>query len=184
MKRCKWTAAITDEEYLRYHDEEWSEPLTDDRDLFELLSLEGAQAGLSWQTILKKRTNYRKCFINFDLEKVGKLRKKDIAKILDQGGVVKHSGKIKSVISNAIAFKKVINEFGSLHEYFQFYLNDVDVFDPLVTQTPISPASTMISKDMKKRGFNFVGPTVIQAFLQASGLYKAHDSGCFKHIVR
>ena len=134
MRRCKWTESITDEEYLKYHDEEWSEPLTEDRDLFELLCLEGAQAGLSWLTILKKRKNYRKVFCDFDLEKVGKLGDKNIQNILEKGGVVKHSGKIKSVITNAIACKKVISEFGSLLTYFKSFLGGIDIHDPTVTQ--------------------------------------------------
>lgn len=131
MKRCKWTATIKDEEYLEYHDKEWSgAPLTKGRDLFELLCLEGAQAGLSWQTILKKRKNYRKVFKNFDIESVVKMNVGDV----DMTGIVKHHGKVKSVIQNALSAQTVVGEFGSLHAFFKNLLEGVDVCDPAVTQ--------------------------------------------------
>ena len=141
MKRCKWTTNITDEEYLQYHDEEWSEPHTDDRDLFELLCLEGAQAGLSWQTILKKRKNYRKFFKNFDINSVSNMQDSDVNKILLSDGVVRHQGKLGSVVKNSIAAKKVIEEFGSLYSYFRSFIADVDITDPSITQAYVTPPS-------------------------------------------
>jgi DNA-3-methyladenine glycosylase I len=135
IQRCKWTSRITDEEYLKYHDEEWSEPHTDDRALFELLCLEGAQAGLSWQTILKKRKNYRRVFHNFHIDSLLTLGDSDLNTILSSGGVVKHFGKIKSVVQNAAASKKIIKEFGTLYAYFSSFLTDINVSDPSITQS-------------------------------------------------
>lgn len=178
--RCAWASKITDPEYLEYHDLEWSVPITDDVALFELLCLEGAQSGLSWITILKKREMYRKHFCRFDFRKIAQMKETAVGDILAKGGVVRHLGKIKSVFDNAKAVLKLLTEFPSLHAYFQTVLVGVDVRDPGITQTPVSEASVRVSKDLKKRGFNFVGPTTMQAFLQASGLFQAHDRGCFK----
>ena len=183
VNRCKWCEKITDEEYLQYHDDEWSgEPLQSDRDVFELLCLEGAQSGLSWKTILKKRLKYKEVYSNFNIVSCADMTQKDLDRILDSGSVVRHKGKIKSVVVNATASKLIVQEFGSLFKYFEHMLEGVDCSSLQISQVPVSEASTKISKDLKKRGFAFVGPTTVQAFLQASGLFRAHDSHCFKFI--
>ena len=138
VSRCKWTTNIKDEEYIAYHDEEWGTPLTADRDLFELLCLEGAQAGLSWQTILKKRKNYRLSFDNFDIAKIVKFTDARVNTILASGGVVKHIGKIQSVVANAKATQVLLTEFKSLHRYFTSQLEGVDIADPAVTQVYVT----------------------------------------------
>ena len=181
VSRCKWAQTIKDEEYLEYHDTVWGTPVRDDRSLFELLTLEGAMAGLSWLTILKKRNHYRREYHNFDVEKVCSMSLKDLDKILARGNVVKHNGKINSVVVNASACKDLIDEFGSISRYFEEMLDGENTSDLSITTAPVSDIARTISKNLKKRGFSFVGPTTVQSFLQASGFFKCHDSQCFRY---
>jgi len=181
VSRCKWAQNIKDQEYLEYHDKEWSTSVRDDRSIFELLTLEGAMAGLSWLTILKKRNSYRREYKDFDIGKVSKMTEKDAQEIFTRGDVVKHSGKIKSVIINANACVDLIAEYGSLAAYFDDMLEGEDTTDLTVTTAPVSDIAKSISKDLKKRGFSFVGPTTVQSFLQASGFFQSHDNQCFRY---
>jgi DNA-3-methyladenine glycosylase I len=180
--RCRW--AGDDPLYQQYHDREWGVPNADDDSLFEFLILEGAQAGLAWITVLRKREGYRKAFDDFDARKISRYSDKKIEKLLENPDIIRNRLKVKSARSNAKAFLAVQNEFGS----FAYYLwNHVD-FKPLQNQCQSMsevPAETelsrAISKDMKKRGFNFVGPTIIYAFMQATGMVNDHTTDCFRH---
>ena len=181
-KRCFWASGLDDPEYIRYHDEEWGRPVHDDRHLFEMLILEGAQAGLSWSTILHKRANYRKLFAAFDPKKVARFDARKRAALMQDAGIVRNRLKIDSTITNAQAFLQVQKEFGS----FDKYLWDFVEGKPLVATRARAerlPASTelsdRISKDLKKRGFRFVGSTIIYAFLQAVGVVNDHSRECF-----
>jgi DNA-3-methyladenine glycosylase I len=181
-KRCFWASGLEDPDYIRYHDEEWGRPSHDDRHLFELLILEGAQAGLSWSTILHKRANYRKAFAAFDPKKVARFDDKRRAVLMKDAGIVRNRLKIESAVTNAQAFLQVQKEFGSFDRYLWNYVEG----KPLVTARERAerlPASTdlsdRISKDLKKRGFRFVGTTIIYAFLQAVGVVNDHSSECF-----
>ena len=181
VSRCKWAQNIKDTEYLEYHDKEWGTPVRDDRSLFELLTLEGAMAGLSWLTILKKRNHYRREYKNFDIEKVSHMTQKELEQILVRGDVVKHGGKIRSVVVNACACKDLIEEYGSIAKYFEDMLDGEDVSDLSITTAPVSEVAKSISKNLKKRGFSFVGPTTVQSFLQATGFFQCHDEECFRY---
>jgi DNA-3-methyladenine glycosylase I len=181
-KRCMWASGLEDPEYIRYHDEEWGRPSHDDRHLFEMITLEGAQAGLSWSTILHKRANYRKVFAAFDPKKVARFDAKRRAVLMNDAGIVRNRLKIDSTVTNAQAFLQVQKEFGS----FDRYLWDVVDGKPIVdirSSGERLPASTdlsdQISKDLKKRGFRFVGTTIIYAFLQAVGVVNDHSRECF-----
>ena len=179
--RCWWPG--TDEEYLRYHDEEWGEKVTDDFRLFEKICLEGFQAGLSWLTILRKRENFRAAFARFDFNKVAKFDEKDVERLVLDAGIVRHRGKILSTINNAGRALELLAEFGSLHAYFL-------QFQPAPRKGGLDYATAMsfttteesraLSKDLKKRGWSFVGPTTCYAFMQAMGLVNDHLDGCFK----
>ena len=181
-KRCWWASNLNDPEYVRYHDEEWGRPSHDDRHLFEMLILEGAQAGLSWSTILHKRANYQKAFAAFDPKKVARFDAKRRAALLQDAGIVRNRLKIESAVSNAQAFLEVQKEFGSFDRYLWAFVDG----KPIVAIRPAGarlPASTdssdRISKDLKKRGFRFVGTTIIYAFLQAVGVVNDHSRECF-----
>jgi DNA-3-methyladenine glycosylase I len=181
-KRCSWASGLDDPEYIQYHDEEWGRPVHDDRHLFEMLTLEGAQAGLSWSTILHKRANYRKSFVSFDPKKVARFDAQRRAALMNDAGIVRNRLKIDSTVTNAQAFLELQIEFGS----FDRYLWDFVDGKPVVTIRPRAerlPASTelsdLISKDLKKRGFRFVGSTIIYAFLQAVGVVNDHGRDCF-----
>jgi len=181
-KRCFWASGLNDPEYIRYHDEEWGRPVHDDRHLFEMLTLEGAQAGLSWSTILHKRANYRKLFAAFDPKKVARFDARKRAALMQDAGIVRNRLKIDSTITNAQAFLQVQKEFGSFDGYLWDFVNG----KPLVAARARGerlPASTelsdRISKDLKKRGFRFVGSTIIYAFLQAVGVVNDHSRECF-----
>jgi DNA-3-methyladenine glycosylase I len=181
-KRCSWASGLDDPEYIQYHDEEWGRPVHDDRHLFEMLTLEGAQAGLSWSTILHKRANYRKSFASFDPKKVARFDAQRRAALVNDAGIVRNRLKIDSTVTNAQAFLELQKEFGS----FDRYLWDFVDGKPVVTIRPRTerlPASTelsdLISKDLKKRGFRFVGSTIIYAFLQAVGVVNDHGRDCF-----
>ena len=181
MKRCGW--ARNDLE-IHYHDTEWGVPLHDDRGLFEFLILEGAQAGLSWDTILAKRENYRKAFDNFDPTRVAKYTEAKQAKLLENLGIIRNRLKIASAIANAKAFLKVQKEFGSFDAYIWSFVGGkpIDVnrknMGDIPAKTEISDA---LSKDLKKRGFNFVGSTIMYAFMQATGMVNDHAASCFRY---
>lgn len=180
--RCEWCGS--DSLYISYHDNEWGVPVHDDRLLFEFLVLEGAQAGLSWLTILKKRENYRKAFSYFDCEKIVEYGDTDVARLLSDAGIVRNRLKIESVIKNARGVLGIKEEFGSLDSYFWRYVEDAPIQNmwktmaDLPVETEISKA---MSKDLKKRGFNFVGPTICYAFMQAVGMVNDHTVDCFRY---
>ena len=181
MKRCAWP---TNDLAIAYHDNEWGVPLHDDRGLFEFLILEGAQAGLSWDTILCKREAYRKAFDNFDPAKVARYNEAKCGKLLVNDGIIRNRLKIASAVSNAKAFLKVQKEFGSFDKYiWQFVggrpiVNKVRGHGDVPAKTDVSDA---VSKDLKKRGFNFVGSTIMYAFMQATGMVNDHMITCFRY---
>ena len=172
--RCWW--AGTDPLYVGYHDTEWGFPVTDDVRLFEKLSLEGFQAGLSWLTILRKRENFRSAFVGFDFQKVAEFGAGDVARLLDDAGIIRHRGKIEATINNAAQTLDLIDEFGSLAAYVWTYAPDRP--EAPVDIPSITPESTAMSKDLKRRGWRFVGPTTVYAFMQAMGLVNDHLDGC------
>ena len=181
MKRCTWPG---NELAIRYHDEEWGVPLHDDQKLFEFLILEGAQAGLSWDTILRKRENYRKAFDDFDVNKVARYTDKKIEKLLQNEGIIRNRLKVASAVSNAKAFLKVQDEFGSFDRYIWSFLDGKPIVNKWTKtgQVPgTSPESDLISKELKKRGFNFVGTTIMYAHMQATGMVNDHLVSCFSY---
>lgn len=180
--RCAWCAA--DEGYRAYHDTEWGRPVADDRTLFEKICLEGFQSGLSWLTILRKRENFRRAFANFDVEIVSRFTENDVARLLADAGIIRHAGKIRSTINNAARAIELKAEFGTLAAYFWRYEPDAATlptsFDwESLRRETTSAQSIALSKDLKKRGWSFVGPTTCQAFLQAMGLLNHHIDGCW-----
>jgi DNA-3-methyladenine glycosylase I len=181
QKRCAWASGL-DPDYTRYHDEEWGRPVHDDRHLFEMLILEGAQAGLSWSTILRKRDNYRRSFASFDPKKVARFDAKRRATLLKDAGIVRNRLKIDSTVTNAQSFLDVQKEFGSFDRYLWAFVEGRAVVNgrPAGERLPASTElSDRISKDLKKRGFRFVGSTIIYAFLQAVGVVNDHSRDCF-----
>ena len=181
--RCKWAESVS-LEYIRYHDEEWGVPAYDDRTQFEFLILEGAQAGLSWSTILNKREGYRKLFADFDPEKVARFTKKRVEKLLLDPAIVRNRLKVESAVSNAKAFLKVQEEFGSFRDYIWGFVDGKPIQNRFRKDSDIpatSPESDALSKDLKKRGFKFVGSTIIYAHMQATGMVNDHVTGCFRH---
>jgi DNA-3-methyladenine glycosylase I len=172
--RCWW--AGSDPLYVAYHDTEWGFPVTDDSRLFEKLCLEGFQAGLSWLTILRKRENFRSAFAGFDFRKVTGFGEADVARLLVDAGIVRHRGKIEATINNAQRAVELIDEFGSLAGYVWNYAPDRP--EPPLDLPSITPESTAMSKDLKHRGWRFVGPTTVYAFMQAMGLVNDHLAGC------
>ena len=181
-ERCAWPG--TDPLYIAYHDEEWGIPLHDDKRLFEMLLLEGAQAGLSWITILRKRENYRKAFDKFDPKKIARYDRKKIKSLLANKGIVRNRLKIAAAIQNAQAYLAVQKEFGSFDKYiWQFVGGRTKRNSPtdLKTILPNSPESDAMSKDLKKRGFSFVGSTICYAFMQAVGMVDDHTANCFRY---
>jgi DNA-3-methyladenine glycosylase I len=161
--RCHWCSATP--EYVEYHDKDWGFPVTDDRRLFEKLSLEGFQSGLSWRTILMKRDNFRAAFRDFDFDKVARFTARDATRLLKDAGIVRHRGKIEAVINNARRARELIAAEGSLSGYFWRF-------------APSQEGATALSKDLKKRGWKFVGPTTVYAFMQAMGLVNDHAKNC------
>ena len=180
LKRCSWCGE--DPLYVKYHDEEWGVPVYDDQKLFEFLILEGAQAGLSWITILKRREGYRKAFANFDPVKVSKFSKKKVENLMKDEGIIRNRLKIESAIKNAKAFLKIQKEFGSFSKYQWGFVGGKPIKNKYKTLKGI-PAETEISKalskDLKKRGFSFVGPTIIYAHMQAVGMVNDHITTSF-----
>ena len=178
--RCGWCG--TDGLYVKYHDEEWGKPVTDDGKLFEFLVLESAQAGLSWITILRKREGYRKAFCGFDAGKVARMTDDDVERLMHFDGIVKNRLKIKATITNARLFLAVQEEFGSFRDYtLSFFPGGKPITNHFrsLNEIPVSsPESDAMSRDMKKRGFKFFGPTICYAHLQASGFVNDHLTGC------
>ena len=180
--RCWWQQRLDD--YAHYHDREWGRPVTDDTRLFEKICLEGFQSGLSWLTILRKRDNFRAAFDNFDRDKVAEYGDGDVARLLEDKGIVRHQGKIRSTINNARRARELAEEFGSLAAYFWSFEPGPSDRPKLVTlghirANPTTETSARISKDLKKRGWTFVGPTTVYAFMQAMGLVNDHLDGCW-----
>jgi DNA-3-methyladenine glycosylase I len=183
ITRCKW-AEGTSLDYIRYHDEEWGVPAYDDLTQFEFLILEGAQAGLSWSTILNKREGYRKLFANFDPEKVARFTKKRVEKLLLDPSIVRNRLKVESAVTNARAFLKVQKEFGTFSDYIWGFVDGKPIQNRFRKDSDVpatSPESDALSKDLKKRGFRFVGSTIIYAHMQATGMVNDHVTGCFRH---
>ena len=181
--RCKWAEGVS-LDYIRYHDEEWGVPVHDDRTQFEFLILEGAQAGLSWSTILNKRGGYRKAFSDFDPQKVARFTKKRVEKLLQDPSIVRNRLKVESAISNAQAFLDVQEEFGSFSDYIWQFVEGRPIQNKIKRDRDVpatSPESDALSKDLKKRGFRFVGSTIVYAHMQATGLVNDHVTGCFRH---
>ena len=173
--RCEWSGAAP--EFLAYHDTEWGFPVSDDRRLFEKLSLEGFQSGLSWRTILAKRENFRAAFDGFDFHRVAQFTEGDVERLLQDTGIVRHRGKIESVVNNARRAAELVAQEGSLAALVWSYEPDgAGLADPQTVST--SPASVALAKDLKKRGWRFVGPTTVYAFMQAMGLVNDHSVEC------
>lgn len=173
--RCSW---VSDEEvYIKYHDEEWGIPTHDDTELFEMLVLESFQAGLSWITILKKRENFRNAFDNFDVEKVASYDESKINELRENKGIIRHKGKITSAINNAKIFIEIKKEFGSFDEYIWGFTNGKTIKAEYLTESDLSK---QISKDLKKRGMKFVGPTIIYSYLESIGIIDNHEKNCYK----
>ena len=181
ITRCSWCQAGPD--YVAYHDTEWGFPVRDDRRLFEKLSLEGFQSGLSWLTILRKRENFRRAFENFDVERVARFGTRDVDRLLGDAGIVRHRGKIESVINNAQRYIELVETEGSLAEFVWRFEPEPHVRPARMTwdalrAMPSTPESTALSKELKARGWSFVGPTTAYAFMQAMGLVNDHLHGC------
>ncbi len=182
MIRCQWPG--DDPLYVDYHDREWGVPVHDDRKLFEMLLLDGAQAGLSWITVLRKRENYRRAFDNFDAEKIARYDDRKVAALLADAGIIRNRQKIRSAVQNARAFLKVQEVFDTFDVYiWQFVDGDTiqNAWQTLADLPAKTPASEAMSKDLKQRGFNFVGPTICYAFMQSAGMVNDHVVDCFRH---
>ena len=180
--RCTWCGS--DPLYIKYHDEEWGVPVHDEQKLFEMLILEDAQAGLSWITVLKKRENYRKAFDNFDVIKISKYSQKKIEKLLENPGIIRNRLKINAAVTNAKEFLKVQKEFGSFDKYIWQFVDHKPIINKFNSMKDL-PANTeisdLMSKDLKKRGFKFVGSTICYAFMQATGMVNDHIKDCFRY---
>ena len=180
-RRCFWGASAP--EYAAYHDHEWGRPVVDDTRLFEKICLEGFQSGLSWLTILRKRDNFRRAFAGFDTAKIAKFSARDVNRLLKDAGIVRHRGKIESTINNANRALELIEEQGSLAAYFWSFEPEPKSRPkkldwPTLMTMATTPESTALSKNLKKRGWTFVGPTTVYAFMQAMGLVNDHIDGC------
>ncbi|WP_305857376.1 DNA-3-methyladenine glycosylase I [Balneatrix alpica] len=174
LSRCRWCGAAA--EFIPYHDQEWGFPCTDDQRLFEKLCLESFQSGLSWRTILNKRENFRRAFAQFDFQQVARFDQHDIARLLADEGIVRHQGKIKAVINNARRAEEVVAEYGSLAAFIWSFEPTEDEATPQSRST--STAAEQLAKALKRRGWQFVGPTTVYAFMQAMGLINDHALGC------
>lgn len=183
MERCDWATLSDNSLMLRYHDIEWGVPVHDDKILFEFLTLEGAQAGLSWQTVLNKRENYRKAFNRFNPSRVAKLDKGDLRRLLNNPGIIRNRLKIVSTIENAKKFLAVQKEFGSFDKYVWHFTGGKPIVHApksLGELPATTPESDALSKDLRKRGFRFVGSTICYSFMQAVGLVNDHTTNCFR----
>lgn len=182
MKKCDW--ALSSESEQRYHDKEWGVPIHDDRLLFEFLILEGAQAGLSWSTILNKREGYRLAFDHFDADKIALYDEVKIQQLLENPGIIRNKLKVNAAISNAKVFLKVQNQYGSFDSYIWQFVQGETIQNHWqdAKQIPVSTAeSEQMSKDLKQKGFKFVGPTICYAYMQAVGMVNDHTVACFRH---
>lgn len=181
-KRCEWCGK--DPIYVDYHDKEWGVPVHDDRTHFEMIILDGAQAGLSWITVLKRRDGYRKAFDNFDVKKVAKYSDKKVEKLLTNPGIIRNRLKVNSAVKNAKAFLEIQKEFGSFDKYIWQFVNHKTIQNKRKTMSEL-PAKTAesdaMSKDLKKRGFSFVGSTICYAYMQAAGMVNDHTADCFRY---
>jgi len=183
VTRCRWAEGVS-REYIAYHDKEWGVPVWDDRRQFEFLVLEGAQAGLSWSTILNKRDGYRRLFAGFDPEKVARFTKKRIEKLLLDPAIVRNRLKIESAVTNAKAFLRVQKEFGTFCDYVWQFVDGRPIQNNFKKDSDIpatSPQSDALSQDLRQRGFKFVGSTIVYAHMQATGMVNDHVTGCFRH---
>ena len=181
-RRCGWCGE--DPLYIEYHDEEWGVPAHDDRHLFEMLILEGAQAGLSWLTILRKRENYRRALDDFDYTKIARYTEKDLERLLGDPGIVRNRLKLEATITNALRTLDVIDEFGTLDAYLWRFVDhtpELNSWKELAEIPARTPASDSMSRELKKRGFKFVGPTICYAFMQAVGMVNDHTVDCFRY---
>lgn len=181
-ERCPWCLGF--DQYIRYHDEEWGVPVHDDRKHFEFLILEGAQAGLSWATVLKKRENYRKLFADFDPKKVAEFDQSKVDDLLQDTGIIRNKLKVNGAVTNAQKFIEVQQEFGSFDQYIWSFVNHTPIVNKIksMKEAPAtSPESDALSKDLKKRGFKFVGSTIMYAHMQACGLVNDHLVSCFRY---
>lgn len=181
-KRCPWPG--DDGLYVTYHDEEWGVPLYDDHNLFEFLILETFQAGLSWYTILRKRDNFRRAFDNFDYQKIAQYDDDKINELINNAGIIRNNLKIKAAITNAQAYLRIIDEFGSFSTYIWGFTGGKPIVNQfrIVSELPVkTDLSDKISKDLKKRGFKFVGSTVVYAHMQATGMVNDHLVDCYRH---
>lgn len=182
IHRCPWVD-ITKPDYVAYHDEEWGVPVHDNRLLFEFLILEGAQAGLSWYTVLRKRENYRSAFDRFNPEKVAGYDEQKVAELLANPGIIRNRAKVRAAINNAQRFLEIQKEFGSFDAYIWGFVDGkpiVNEFRALEDYPATSRESEIMSKDLRQRGFTFVGPTICYAFMQATGMVNDHIIGCFR----
>ncbi len=182
MNRCGWCG--NDELYVKYHDEEWGVPVHDEKKHFEFLVLESAQAGLSWITVLRKRESYRKAYDDFDAEKVAQYDKDKIEELMQNTGIVRNRKKVEASINNAARFIEIQKEFGSFDNYIWSFVDNkpvVNNWNDLSEVPATSELSDMVSKDLKSRGFKFLGSTIVYAHLQATGIINDHLTGCFRH---
>ena len=183
IKRCSWPV-FDDPLYLKYHDEEWGWPVYNDRKIYEFLVLEIFQAGLSWRTVLHKRDNFRKAFAGFDFNKVARFNKRDINKLLGNPGIIRNRAKIEATILNANLFIDVRKEFGTFSKYMWSWVNGKPVVNKIRSMggyVPFNKEAVAWSKDLKKRGFKFLGPTVLYAHMQAVGMVNDHMVSCFRY---
>ncbi len=183
QKRCPWSEGVG-EDYLRYHDIEWGVPAHDDSTHFEFLILEGAQAGLSWSTVLRKRDGYRKAFANFDVERVARFNRRSVERLVNDSSIIRNRQKIEASIGNARAFIAVQDEYGSFDRYVWPFVDGSPVVNRWRRQDQVpstSVESDALSKDLKLRGFKFVGPTIVYAQMQATGLVNDHLTSCFRY---
>ena len=183
VKRCTWAKGGAPN-YIDYHDREWGVPLRHDRGQFEFLILEGAQAGLSWSTVLNKRDGYRKLFAGFDPEKVARFSDKRVERMLSDAAIIRNRLKVQSAVSNARAFLEVRDEFGSFSDYIWRFVDGKPIQNSFRKDSDVpatSPVSDTISKDLKQRGFKFVGSTIIYAHMQATGMVNDHLTSCFRY---
>ena len=184
LSRCQWTQASADPRYIAYHDEEWGVPVHDDRTQFEFLTLESAQAGLSWWTVLNKREGYRKAFADFNPEKVARFTEKRIERLLTNPAIVRNRLKVNAAVNNAQQFLAVQEEFGSFCDYIWQFVDGRTIqnkWKNIENVPATSPESDTLSKDLKQRGFKFVGSTIVYAHMQATGLVNDHQVSCFRH---
>lgn len=183
LKRCPWTT-FNDPLYLNYHDKEWGVPLHDDKKIYEYLVLEVFQAGLSWRTVLYKRENFRKAFADFDFNKVNRFSVKDVAKLLNNQGIIRNRAKIEAAINNAGLMLEVRKEFGTFSKYMWSWVGNKPINNKIKTlkdYKPFNKEAVAWSKDLKKRGFKFLGPTVVYAHMQAVGMVNDHAITCFRY---